>query len=750
MSMRRFLSAASAQCGRTRRGLLSSTALLLGASSLLLLSGCGIGTTATGPGDPTQGAALKGMVHGGRQPVGNAQIALYAASTAGYPSDSRTPNTPLVTTSTDPGGNFTLPSYTCPAVTGGSQVYIVAVGGNPGNPVTDPNSGNNPNLVLMSALGTCPSGGELSSGLFIDIDEVSTVASAYALAPFMTYPGYDSNGVNAGSAPYVGTSSTNTLGLANAFATVSSLMNISTGQAYSVTPSYTASGVTAANMSYVPQARINTLANILAACVNSDGGEAQDGSVCGSLFDATTTNATQGFPPTDTLQAISFLAQSPGLSIGAATELYGIQSNQAPGLTAPYSPAMNAQPNDWTLALGFTGGGFGQVNGGPTPNVPLPSGMAIDAQGNVWITGGEPEFVSDSTQVGNGFVAKFDNQGNALSLATTATTLGGYQAGGISLPRALAVDLSGRIWVGNDNATMSVLNSDGTPAAISTVSGSGLLHDVESIAVDSSGNIWAGSGVDASNIGAGAVAEFNSMGVLQSPSGGYTGGGNYLPVATLAFDPSGNLWGQDLFHQLFYLAPSNNPNAYNLNPNIAGGTGYALGINSAGNVITFDGGQGYVAKVSGTSGNITDFFNSRMGNALTLDGKGKIWSVGPAHGGADIYNNIYDGFLDEYSATGAPLSPATTGFTGTDSGTVGTAYPPTMLDAGLTNPEPTGEGNGSPQVAVDASGNVWVLNPSPSQQDLVSYYLMVKFVGLASPTITPIAAALPNKQTTMP
>jgi hypothetical protein len=81
--------------------------------------------------------------------------------------------TPVVS---DGGGNFNLTgTYICPAAPN-DQVYLVATGGDPGG-------GTNANLALMAAPGTYSG---LSSGSFISINEVTTVAAAYALSGFMT------------------------------------------------------------------------------------------------------------------------------------------------------------------------------------------------------------------------------------------------------------------------------------------------------------------------------------------------------------------------------------------------------------------------------------------------------------------------------------------------------------------------------------------------------------------------------------
>jgi hypothetical protein len=127
-------------------------------------------------------------VHGGQQPVNGAKVYLFAASTNGY----GTASTSLLNTadsgvSTDSSGNgyvsttssglFNITGdYVCPS---GALVYAVAVGGNPGLA----NGTHNSSLSMIAALGPCSG---LNASTFISINEVTTVASVWALAPFIT------------------------------------------------------------------------------------------------------------------------------------------------------------------------------------------------------------------------------------------------------------------------------------------------------------------------------------------------------------------------------------------------------------------------------------------------------------------------------------------------------------------------------------------------------------------------------------
>ena len=121
--------------------------------------------------------AVKGMsgaVHGGQQPISGATIQLYAVGTSGDGSAS----TPLLTApvASDANGNFGITSlYTCPSSS--TLVYLTATGGSPGSGTT------NPQIALMAALGPC---GSLTPSTFIFVNEITTVAAVYALAPYIT------------------------------------------------------------------------------------------------------------------------------------------------------------------------------------------------------------------------------------------------------------------------------------------------------------------------------------------------------------------------------------------------------------------------------------------------------------------------------------------------------------------------------------------------------------------------------------
>lgn len=291
-----------------RRSLVISGCSLLVSS--VSLTGCGmVGTSASSPTRGGNGYSLSGSVHGGQQPVAGATIALYAAGKTGPGS---TPRSMLPgPIPTDPGGGFNLSGlYTCQP---GDQVYLVATGGNAGGGV-------NGSIALMTALGPCSTLLANAATTFISVNEVTTVASVFALAPFM-------NGVQSLGADYGLPASSNAL--AAAFATTQTLVNTSNGFAPQ----------TSQGQGVVPLTTINSLANSLAACVNTGttGGASNS---CTSLFMDTTV---AGNTPADTLQAALNMAHNPSSNAAAIFAL----AAAAP----PFQPTLKAAPANYAIAV---------------------------------------------------------------------------------------------------------------------------------------------------------------------------------------------------------------------------------------------------------------------------------------------------------------------------------------------------------------------------------------------------------------
>lgn len=450
----------------TARSLCISVSLLLP----LALAGCGTGT---GPAKAApivaaaQSAPVSGIFMGGQQPVAGVSIQLYAVGTTGYGSAA----TPLLSAGsvlTTASGNFTFTSYTCP--TASSLVYMVGTGGKPIAATGSSAAVTNNNLAMMVALGPCSA----IANQFINVNEVTTVASVWALSAFMT-------GIT-----NVGSPSTNTAGMQNAFNAVNKLANTQSGAV---------AGPALPSNATLPVAEIDTLADILEQCVNSGGGSASDttdgltnGTGCGKLF-----YLTGGTSTTDTLTAALNIAQNPARNVAKLNSLRSASPVFTPVLN------VNAPPTDWTIAITYTGGGLG-----------TPQGVAVDQSGNVWVANS-----------GNSSVSEFSSVGAALS--GTA----GYTVGGVNVPYALAIDQSGNAWIANSgNSTLTKITAGG--ASGTAYSGNGLSVP-KGIAIDGSGNIFL------SNSTGSTISGFTNAGAALAGSP-FSGGGVSQPSA-IAVNP---------------------------------------------------------------------------------------------------------------------------------------------------------------------------------------------------------------------
>lgn len=399
---------------------LGPSVLFVATLSTLALSGCSVNSLST-PTDSFQGAAIQGVAHGGYQPLTGAHIYLLAAATSGYGAASMS----LLTAGdgsdsigyyvvTSNGGGFNISGdYTCAT---GQQVYLLATGGNPG---LSPASYSNSAAVLIAALGTCPSSGTFAGQIpFITVNEVSTVAAAYALAGFTV------------DYTHIGAANTtqSRLGMVNAFNNIFNIINLNYGQAYDTTPGvsgYSSSSGLSAN-GVVPKAKLYTLANVAAGCVNSTGPAS---AACTTFFNNTPSNA--GIKPTTVAAALINLAHNPANTYNFVTLSTG---------TAPFQPTLTSAPTDWALSVKYAG-----------PNTSQPGRPAIDAAGNVWVP-----------NLGNNSLTQFSPQGVVYS--GTA----GYTGSGMNQPDALAVDSSGNVWVANlGSGVASEFNNTGTPATVS-------------------------------------------------------------------------------------------------------------------------------------------------------------------------------------------------------------------------------------------------------------------------------------------
>ena len=282
-------------------------ALLALGFPLFALVGCGDQGFRTTSRSASQ--AISGNVHGGQQPISGATIQLYAPGNTGDGSSA----TPLFSAPvlTDSSGSFTFGTFNCPSPT--IDVYLTATGGNPGLQSGVTNS----HIALMSAIGQC---GSITTSTWFSVNELTTVAAVYSLAPFMQ------------SYSAVGSAQLDSQLMTDSFAIAQEMVNTGTG----ATPG---TGIPAGQT--VPAQKLSALANILATCINSAGGNAGDGSVCGTLFSLATPLSRT--PPEDTVQALLNIANNPTNQV---LPIYLLSPS-----IAPFEPTLVSPPSDWTLSM---------------------------------------------------------------------------------------------------------------------------------------------------------------------------------------------------------------------------------------------------------------------------------------------------------------------------------------------------------------------------------------------------------------
>jgi sugar lactone lactonase YvrE len=581
-------------------------------------------TPASNPGVGFAGRAMAGV-----QPVVGAAVYLYAAGTTGNGSA----GTSLLTNNllTDGAGAFTVPAgYACPAAA--SQLYVVVRGGQVG-------AAANAAIALATPIGVC---NQLASGAQFVINEVTTAATAWGLAQFLSAGGN------------IGATSTNAQGLANAVATVANLANLTTG---------TSPGASFPQNGASPTAKINSVANLLHNCMANAPPVG-----CNPLFSATTPS--NGTAPGNTLDALLNLVRNPGSNAGLlyTQSIFG---------AVPFQPALTKEPADWTMFLNYTGGGMNE-----------PTGVGVDATGNVWVS----SF--------NSAASKFSSTGTPLFPA-------GITTGGLFESFGLAIDPQNNVWIPNEQTELSVHGGLGSVTVLSSTgqvisgatgfSSGGIAYPI-AIAIDTNATAWVVDNHDAS------VTLLSSAGQPLSGTKGYTwpqlGFGD-----AVAIDANHNGW--------VASSEDNSLTRISVSPNFPNGvqfTTYAccnwpagIAIDQRGNLWVTNYMGDSISQLAGDGTVISSGYSDGKASiwhpqGIAVDGSGHVWVT-----------NILGSSIAELagSAAASPgqiLSP-----------TAGWAK-----DAGL---------NYSYAVAIDASGNLWVVNRYTNT--------LTEIVGLATPVKTP-------------
>jgi hypothetical protein len=715
-------------------------------SAALLLAGCAI--------EPmTQTAApstvISGNVHGGQEPISGATVSFYETAATGVATNGvyvpATPLTALGSTMSGANGSFNFATaLSCSSST--DYVYAVASGG---TAVT--NSAVNPNILLMAAVGSCSGFGASTS---VNINELTTIAAAYALSGFTSVSG-STVSVTGSATNYVTAtqSGSSAAGLAHAFLNAANLVNATTGVA-NTAPTGNSGAV-------VPQALINALGNSLQACVNSTGGSASTFSAptaptastgatatLAFLSSTTTTNATVsvsvggGSAQTTTMT---------GVTAATFTTAFNTAFQTALGVTATNSSGSGvvtiAGPTGATNTLSFTGSTFtsGTVDDGttcgtlfaaatpvggatPTNTLQVALNMAHYPTHNAatifnlgpTAAAFNPSISAAPTDMSISIVyPKYNATTNGVSTCPTTST--GPYTNGLCYPYSLALDSFDNVYVLNTNASTTTesnivaFSSAGTPlwsTATDTVN-----TMPRNITADGLGNIFMvnnGSTSATENI----VEYAASSGAVETTLTTAAA----LPWG-IAIDRSNNIWysiaavgaAQNLF-ELTYQSPKTYSQAtFGTTPSnsAAAEDAYAVVIDPSGNVweSAYDtAGTGaasspsvfpYTAPVSSTS---TPAYNTKEVTAAV----GSSATAGDAN-----YGLVVDASGNGWITNTAGLYKLTASGSGTTFGiTAGTLIAYTPPSGGTASPR---------YVTIDGNGTLWTVDSDASYSLILGY-----------------------------
>ncbi|WP_158787331.1 hypothetical protein [Granulicella sp. L46] len=579
----------------------------------------------------------------------------------------------------------------------------------------------NPAIVNIAVLGDCPTSGNFSTAVngaltFVDIDEVSTTAAAYALNAF-------GSGFHAIGAP-----ATNLAGIERAAANAGQLFNVNLNNVAGAGIALATTNYVGGANGIVPQTTLNTLGNILAACVDSANTATTKSDECTTLFaTATNTGDTTGTKPTDISSAAFNIAAFPagtGSQHGTFTDtLYALQGASA----TPFQPDLSAAPNDFGVAITY--------DNSLNTHVGSAESVAVDGNGQIWTTAQTDTSITLWSALGTVVNSNSD----------------GYIYGYVS------VDPSNNAWTGSAAASTGIEKFNNAGAKTNTF-GNGLQSAYTVITNQSANNA---TSIDAYFF-AGATAQDGywftpngdtGNGLLNGagPAGPFNVAGNF--IAHGAIDSTGDL----------YLTSESDQQITRVNPSTGGFLGLGNGFAVVRNFpittptvtgATFQPQPEFPAIDSADNAWIPlQTIYSPIGSPTPEPGLYKVSTTGAATTyfsgtGTSTGTKIFTG-ANFYQAFGAAVDGngniwVTNRFNGSLGGSAAAPGANTIIEltrAGVavspsTNYTYGGILNDPLNLAIDPSGNIWVTNYGGSK--------VVEIIGAAAPVVTPLSTSANN------
>ena len=357
-----------------------------------------------------------------------------------------------------------------------------------------------------------------------------------------------------------------------------------------------------------------------------------------------------------------------------------------PAVANNFNGAADGSPNDWSIAITYASNAWSN-----------PEGIAADSLGNIWLVSG-------------GTVAELDPLGNQLETVT------GGQLGANNYNQTIAIDLNDRALIDDNSYWVSLVDSSGhnttladspPPLAAENIAGFG------GVVVDASNNYWAGSAANNSS----ALVTFN-VASGYNVNGKYSGGGLVNPIG-LAIDYSGNIWLTN--SNSAFANPGTVSKFSSAGVSLAGTTGFSGGgLNGCAGIAIDASGNAWVTN---TSTNTLTQLSPSARPALEAPTPAVVSTIpltspSTARQSLDLRTSI--------EATSANSPPP---------------VPPFRLYSASSMASAQRQ---SGHVSVDASGNVWLSDWDGFITGESENGSITQMIGLAAPTVTPIALALKN------
>ena len=339
----------------------------------------------------------------------------------------------------------------------------------------------------------------------------------------------------------------------------------------------------------------------------------------------------------------------------ATTYHYRVVATNEIGTTygADRTFATQGDPPTFTFSFGSSGTGNGQLN--------KPSRVAVDSEGNLWVTDELNNRVQHFSPEGK-YLGQFGSKGSGN--------------GQFSSPVGIAIDSSGNLWVADYfNNRVQHFSPEGK-----YLGQFGVTETPRDIAIDPEGNLWIAT------VG-GYVQHFSPEGKYLGQFGSSgTGNGQFKSPRGIAIDPEGHIW-------------------------VVDGKGHRVQEFSS---------KGEYLGQFGSSGSGAGQFGSLV-EGIAIDPSGNLWIVDKSNNRVQKWSRqgVYLGsFGSEGSGAGQfslPTGIAAVGNGGLwvmDSGNDRverwTAPPPTFTFSFGSSGTGNGQLNKPSRVAVDSEGNLWV------------------------------------------